>query len=226
MTKVIPVSNLNDFNNQAADIIEKSINKLLLNQNIVVFGIPGGRNVSGIFNKLKEKDIAWKKVHIFMVDERLVPVNAPESNYKLAKESFIDELLAKELLPKENVHPFIIDTDYESELKKIKDTYDVVLLSSGEDGHIAALYPNHPSTKDDSDFFITMYDSPKPPKDRITISRKLLLKSKVAILLFLGKKKEEAYRKFKDDNIDINSCPAKLILSINDSYVLTNFSEG
>ena len=95
-------------------------------------------------------------------------------------------------------------------------------MSSGEDGHVAALYPNHHSIRNDSDFFLSMRDSPKPPKDRMTMSRKLLTKSKIVILLFFGEIKEDAYRKFLDGNIDVDSCPAKLVLSIKDSYVLTN----
>ena len=224
MTKTILLDNINKFNNVAADVIKESIDKLLLKQDTVVFGIPGGNSVSGIFNKLKKKKIEWEKVHIFMVDERLVPIDNSQSNFKLAKENFIQELLGNGSLKKKNIHPFIIGNDYEAELKKIKDFYDIVLLSSGEDCHIGALYPNHHSIKDDSDFFIIMRDSPKQPKDRMTLSRKLLLKSKVAILLFLGKTKKDAYKKFKNDKVDINSCPAKLILSIKDSYVLINFN--
>ncbi len=229
MTKIISVNDLNEFNSKVADIIKESIERLLLKQEIVVFAVPGGRSVAGIFNKLKEKDISWNKVHIFMVDERIVPIDDPKSNFKIAKEHFIGELLDKGLLPEKNVHPFIIGEDlevesYAEELKKHGGKYDVVLLSSGEDSHVAALYPNHHSIKDDSIFFFIMHDSPKPPKGRMSMSRKLLAKSKVAILLFLGEIKKEAYRKFQDDNIDVNSCPAKIVLSIKDSYVLTNLN--
>ena len=118
MTEIISLNNIDEFNNKAANILKESIDQLLLNQENVILGIPGGRSVAGIFNKLKEKDIAWKKVHIFMIDERLVSIEDPQSNFKIAKENFIDELLDKDLLPKENVHPFIGDIPkYEDELK-------------------------------------------------------------------------------------------------------------
>lgn len=228
MTRIIALNDLNELNNRAADIISKSINRLLLNQEKVIFAVPGGRSVAGIFNRLKEKDISWKNLYIFMVDERIVPIGDMNSNFKLIKENFIDELVAKRLLPQENLHPFIMNkpdlgiSNYETELKRHGGAYDIVLLSSGEDGHVAALYPNHHSIKNDSDFFLSMDDSPKPPKGRVSVSRKLLTRSKVAILLFLGEIKREAYRKFQDNSIDVNSCPAKLVLSIKDSYVLTD----
>ena len=99
MTEII-VDERKNLEEKAADIISESINKIAKDQEEVVLAIPGGRSVSGIFNQLKEKNIPWKKVHIFMVDERLVPIDHKESNFKLAKESFIEELIKKGLLPK------------------------------------------------------------------------------------------------------------------------------
>ena len=229
MTEII-VDKRENLEQKAADIISDSINNLLKKQETVVLAIPGGRSVTGIFKNLKEKNIPWKKAHIFIVDERLVPIDHKESNFRLAKESFIEELINKGLLPKENTHPFILNKSepdsgisaYQEEIKKHGSIYDIVLLSSGEDGHIGALYPSHHSIKDNSDYYITMHDSPKPPKDRMTMSKKLLSKSKVAILLFFGEGKRQAYNKFLDKSINISSCPAKLINQIKHSYVLTD----
>lgn len=230
MTEIIVNKNRHILEKKAADIISNSINQLLEKKNYIILAIPGGRSISGIFEFLKEKNIPWKKVHIFMVDERLVPIDDDKSNFKLANESFIKELVSKDTLPKKNVHPFIINknksdygiSSYKEELKKHGSIYDIVLLSSGEDSHIGALYPNHPSIKAHSDFYLTMHNSPKPPKDRMTMSKKLLLNSKVAILLFFGESKREALKKFKDNKIDFNFCPAKLVNFIKDSYVLTD----
>ena len=220
-----------ELEKHAADIISRSINRLLEHQRTVVLGVPGGRSVSGIFRRFKEKNIPWKKVHVFMVDERLVPLNHPDSNFKLAKEHFIDELTRRGCLLPENVHPFVMAegqpdfgiSDYEEKLIERGGIYDLVLLSSGEDGHVAGLYPHHHSINDDSQFYLVYHDSPKLPKDRMTISRKLLLQSKSAVLLFVGETKKGAYAKFEDKSIDYHSCPAKLVLSIKDSYVLTDF---
>jgi len=69
----------------------------------------------------------------------------------------------------------------------------VVLLSSGEDDHIASLFPNHETIKYNKDFFISTKTSPKPPKNRMSSSRKLLSKTKVSILLFFSKSKKQAF---------------------------------
>ncbi|MDK1031047.1 MAG: 6-phosphogluconolactonase, partial [Planctomycetia bacterium] len=169
----------------AAELITDSIVGLLAEKELVVLAVPGGRSVSGIFALFRAQDIPWRKVHIFMVDERLVPLSDDRSNFKLAREGFTDALVAEGKLPQENVHPFVFDgskedsglAGYEEELRDLGGACDIVLLSSGEDGHIGALYPNHHSFRDESEFYVAMHDSPKPPPDRMTMSRKLLLRA-------------------------------------------------
>jgi len=119
-----------------ADTIKDAIGDILQKKDYVVLAIAGGRSVPFVFEILKKKDIPWDKVHIFMVDERLVPIDDKESNFKLAKETFIGDLIKKGKLPEENTHPFILDNEasdkglstYENELNKFGSIYDIVLL--------------------------------------------------------------------------------------------------
>jgi len=212
-------------------IIEESAAKILKTRKSLVFAVPGGRSVVGIFKLLKKTDlIDWEKIHIFILDERLVPIDDRESNFKLANELFIEELIQKNSIPGGNIHPFIYDKkissmgirEYEDELKRFGGSYDIILLSSGEDGHIGGLYPGHHSIKDDSEYYIVMDDSPKPPPARMSSSRKLLLRSKTAIVLFLGEGKKPALKAFNDPDTDYISCPAKIINQIERSFALTD----
>ena len=230
MLRTVSDHDIEKLNKVAVDILVKNIDDLLKKQDYVILGIPGGRSVSGIFTLLKDEErIPWKRVHIFMVDERLVLLSSEESNFRLVKDVLIDDLIEKNLLPKGNVHAFITKdksdfglSDYEGELKKYGEHYDIVILSAGEDGHIASLFPNHDSIKDGSGYYLLVKNSPKPPKKRITISRRMILKSKIVILLFIGKKKKQAYKKFLDKNNDFYSCPAKIVKNTENLYVLTN----
>jgi 6-phosphogluconolactonase len=210
---------------EVAKLIRNSIQKLLQTKNSVVLGIVGGRSVSGIFNELKTKNVTWGRVHIFMVDERMVPLTSTDSNFKLLSENLLEELIDRGVLPSENIHPFKVRRgieEYQKELEKYGGQYDIILLSSGEDGHVGALYPNHHSVKDRSEFFITMDDSPKPPKFRITASLKLLKKSNIIIVLFYGEGKKKAYGKYNDDDISVKECPAKLVNEVKEGYVVTD----
>jgi 6-phosphogluconolactonase len=215
---------------KAATLIAKKIRFLLKSQPLVALAIPGGTSVSGIFQHLLQQKIQWQKVHIFMVDERLVPTNHPDSNFQLAKSVFLDYLTENYLLPKANTHPYIYynlpihqaENAYKNELREISHRFDIILLSAGEDGHVGALYPNHPTINSSEEFFITTFHSPKPPPKRITASRKLMQNAKTAILLFLGDNKRHAYKNFLDRSLSVQDCPAKLIKAIDDSYVFTD----
>jgi 6-phosphogluconolactonase len=228
MVEIIFNKDKAELNRIAVNIIINSIELLLEKQDHVILGIPGGRSVIGIFTLLKEQNIAWDKVHLFWVDERLVPLDDSSSNFKLANDLFIKHLNSIDKLPKGNVHPSgdaeKVIKKYTSELNKLGGAFDIVLLGSGEEGHVGGLFPYHTSIKDESEYFLIMHDSPKPPRDRMTSSKNLLLKSKVGILLFISEIKRGAYNNFKNNKLTIESCPAKLILSLKKSFVMTNLA--
>jgi 6-phosphogluconolactonase len=213
-----------DLEEKAAWIISEAIGSLLEQQASLVLGIVGGSSVSGIFSALSEKEIEWSRVHLFMIDERVVPIDHPDSNYGLARPYF------ESLLPPGNLHPFVdkLDTPeqsaafYYEQLGEYGGHFDIVLLSSGEDGHVAALFPDHPSIRNTGQGFIAMSNAPKPPPDRISAGLDLLKRSEVGILLFLGEKKSRAMEFFQNDRISLEQCPAKLVCMIPQHYILTN----
>lgn len=217
---------------RASTLIERKIHEYLKKQDNVTLALPGGSSVSGILSLLKRQKIPWHKVHIFMVDERIVPLNDDKSNYKILSDNLLDYLLKQRLIPGRNLHPYIYfnlqpqqGTDaYKNELREISHRFDIVLLSAGEEGHVASLFPNHETIKNQTDFFIFTDSSPKIPQKRISSSRKLLQKSGTALLLFLGDKKKNAYNNFKNNELSIIDCPAKLVKDIQDSYVFTDLS--
>jgi 6-phosphogluconolactonase len=93
--------------------------------------------------------VGWSRVHIFFGDERTVPPDHPDSNYRLAREALISHVA----IPPNNVHPIngvgdaVINARlYESELKLFFSgaewpRFDLVLLGLGKDGHTASLFP-------------------------------------------------------------------------------------
>jgi len=203
---------------KASDFFAYHTKNILNKKNTVLWAMPGGRSVSGIFRSLaKRNDIPWRKIHLFMIDERLVPTDDLESNYRLLYENLTCDLLKKGKISTDNIHPFIFrpgdngqgSGEYEEELKRFGNYFDIILLSSGEDCHVAGIYPGHHSVKNKYKYFFTMDDSPKPPKDRMTSSRALLLRSMAAVLLFYGDSKKSAFTDFMDTNIDETECPNK-----------------
>jgi len=211
----------------AAKTIADKINELAKTKEVVL-GIPGGTSVTGIFTELLKQQIEWKKVHIFMVDERCVSLNSLESNYRQAYNLFIKQLIEDKKLPENNAHPFIYDPEqapssikkYDATLEKFGRKFDVILVSSGADGHIAALFPKHNSVITENTTFFLMNNAPKLPAKRMSAPRRLLQKANYGVLVFFGDDKTQAFEKFNDPKISVTDCPAKIILTLPESTIL------
>jgi 6-phosphogluconolactonase len=210
----------------AALLIKKAIADVLRNRTHVVLAIAGGKSVVPIFKLLKSTEgIPWSKVHIFMVDERVVPLDHPDSNFRLARENFIEDLVNNGSLPQENVHPFKLSDgvdQYSAELKTLGGHLDISLISVGEDGHIASLFPDHSGLRNRSESYIEVTGSPKPPEFRISASHRLLMRCKIAVILFIGRSKKQALKTFVSPGFHFRKFPAKLIRSVPESYLLTD----
>jgi 6-phosphogluconolactonase len=195
--------------------IEDSAKQILKSKNEIILGFTGGRSIKGLFPALRYLKIPWDKTHIFMVDERLVPIDSPESNFRQLKE----ELLNYIKVPVHNIHPLIGDVEsYEKEFKEKGGCFDIAIMGVGEDGHVAALFP-HFTINNEAELFFKITNSPKPPPKRMSSSRKLLLKTKLGIFLFVGEAKKQAYENFKNKKLTIEDCPVKIAYELPESVL-------
>jgi len=212
--KIIYSKSRRTLEKKAVSLIKSKILKLSKRKKRIVIGIPGGRSVKGIYSLLSKQKLPWENLHIFFVDERSIPISSKDSNYHLASKYF-----------KYNIHPYNFRLPHSSYTKLFlshQKFFDIALLGMGEDGHCASLFPDHPSIKNKSKYFISVSRSPKPPKNRISASLSLISKSKTTILLAFGKEKSQALKNFKNPKLSITQCPSKLIRKIKDSHLLTN----
>ena len=212
------------LDDKAAWILVEAIQTLLDTKSQVIIAVPGGRSVSGIFQKFAESDVDWNRVHLFMVDERLVPIDHPESNFRTVAESL------GQILPATSLHPFVYDTaatdlgvgEYQRQLDQLGSGFDIVLVSSGEDGHIASIFPNHQTTLSGKEKFMLLEDSPKPPSRRMTATPALIATAQVGLLLFFGTGKGQALKRFFNPRLRVSDCPAKFISTLPQHYILTD----
>ena len=215
-----------------ANISSKSQNKIKIaskQQKKAILGFVGGNTVIPLLKRLKQAKIAWKHVHIFMLDERIVPITSKQSNFKQINDILLKPLIKQNKLPVENIHPFIPQKNkanyginsYSNKLKKLGGKIDLAILSAGEDGHIASLFPNKLSQAR-GNYFSIIKNSPKPPKQRMTITKNLLKQTNTAILLTIGKNKTKAKQDLANNTLTPNQSPQKLVLSIKESYILTD----
>ncbi len=209
---------------KAAEILTEAIRQIIAERNRAVVAVPGGRSVGAVLEKLVDEQLDWSRIHIFMVDERLVEAGHPESNFELVKSCL------GSFVPQKNLHPFPLETtdheaartSYNHELASCGGRFDAVLLSSGEDGHIASLFPEHETILSDEPMFLLTDSAPKPPPGRMSASQRLISMSHTGIVLFFGTEKKDALHSFMDVSIPVSGCPAKIIDSLPHSYVLTD----
>ncbi|CAN8265033.1 unnamed protein product [Cochlearia groenlandica] len=151
--------------------------------------------------------IDWSKWHFFWVDERVVPKNHDDSNYKLAYDGF----LSKVPIPPGNVYAIkellsaeAAADDYETCLKHLVKTstlrvsestgfpkFDLMLLGMGPDGHVASLFPGHGLCNENKKWVTHITDSPKPPSERITFTFPVINSSAYVALVVCGSGKAE-----------------------------------
>ena len=201
-----------------------------------ILALPGGRSVAPIVAELAEMELDWSRIDVFFVDERCVPLEDAQSNYQALRGQLFDPLISGGTLPEENIHlpqrsgsGHCDPQAYTAELAKVRGdasppAFDVVLLGVGGDGHVASLFPNHPSIRGTESGFMQVHDAPKPPPTRITASRRLLERSGTIIALFLGDGKRDALRAFRSGAEDVIALPCRVIESVADAWAATDLA--
>jgi len=129
--------------------------------------------------------IDWSRIHVWWGDERWVPEGDAERNDGKARRALLDHIA----IPAENIHPCptsdqITDLDeaaavYAAELARFADPeselalprFDIVFLGVGPDGHTASLFPERAEILEREATVVPVRNSPKPPPERITLTR-------------------------------------------------------
>lgn len=175
----------NYFIDDAVEIILDSALEAIDERGIFRFGLCGGNTPRPVFAELAKHraDLPWNKVQITFGDERCVPPDHDESNYKMAKRTLLDPLQ----IPDGNVFrirgeigPEAAALEYEQKLSQAaarfgepRYAHDLLLLGLGEDGHTASLFPGSPAL-DETERNVIPAIGPKPPPRRITMTFPLI----------------------------------------------------
>lgn len=160
--------------------------------------------------------IDWSRVHVFFGDERTVPPDHEDSNYRMARETLLDYVpvgsvhrMRGELPPEEAA------ASYEDELREFFGSdsipsLDLIMLGIGEDGHTASLFPNTPALDVTNRWAV---ENPVEKLDtvRLTLTAPVLNAARSVNFLVAGEGKAEALREILEGDADPHDYPAKLV---------------
>ncbi len=183
--------------------------------------LAGGSTPKAIYELFATEEyvtaLDWNKIHIFFGDERSVPPDDDDSNYRMADEALLSHVpvgsvhrMKGELLPDEAA------MEYEEELREFFGTlggppeFDLIQLGLGDDGHTASLFPNTPALGV-TDRWVAQNPVPKLETVRITLTLPLINAAKAVSFLVAGEGKAEAVKEILEGDADPQDYPAKLV---------------
>jgi 6-phosphogluconolactonase len=157
--------------------------------------LAGGETPRVIYERLREVPADWSAWHIYFGDERCMPPTEPELNPYMAGEAWLGHVP----IPEGQVHviPGGIRADKAAaeyaQLLAGVDLFDLTLLGLGEDGHTASLFPGNPlGVAADSPDVLPVFNSPKRPPQRVSLSAARLSRSRKVLFLISGESKRKA----------------------------------
>ncbi len=188
----------------AAGYILSAMQETLAVQDRFAMMLSGGSTPRAVYTLLAsspyKQAVDWSQVHIFWGDERCVPPDHPDSNYRMAGEV----LISKVDLPAENVHrirgeipPDQAAASYEIAISSYFGSetafphFDLILLGMGEDGHIASLFPGSPAINETARWVVAVdHDQPPPPLvSRVTVTLPVINAARRVALIVAGEAK-------------------------------------
>ena len=203
----------------AAHILDR-LEQSLRSRSRATLAISGGNSPRPMFEIFSKQPFEWGRVDLFWVDERHVPRNDPQSNFKLARDTW----LAPGGFPPVNIHA--VDTSlepkesarrYEQEIRRcfqlaagVIPEFDVIHLGMGPDCHTASLFPGEPLIADRQGLAGALWVE-KMKQWRITLLPGVLIAAREAVMLITGSDKAEPLSAALYEPYDPAKYPAQLI---------------
>ena len=180
-TRVVRLDDALDVSTVVATRLLDRLIELQRSQPIVHLCLTGGDAANAMYeifaDLAKDSELDASKLQLWWGDERFVPATDPARNSlqavsRLARTVSIKSADSHMMAAKDgrkDSHESA--AEYEAELGDT--TFDITLLGIGVDGHVASIFPAHPSSEPTSRAVIGVTDSPKPPAERISLTRVL-----------------------------------------------------
>ena len=201
MSAVIVTLEKQKFYEYAIRYIKMSAERCVNMKKLFNIVLAGGETPKSLYTKLVDIDAQWNDWQIWFSDERCLNHSRENMNSTMAEETFLKHV------PIKNSHIHRIRgslgaaeaaKQYQEEIKNTP-TFDFTLLGIGEDGHTASLFPDYDlGIESYSPDVLAIYNAPKNPPERVTLSVQRLNRSYEVLFLATGKNKKSIVDKYRE----------------------------
>lgn len=203
MTRITTLADPEAVAVRAAREIATHLRRAIEQRGRAHLALSGGGTPQRTYELLAQEMDGWEAVEVWFADERCVPPEDEQSNYRMAAQTLLHRVALQpdavhrmqgELGPQEGARR------YAQELQArlgghdaLVPSLDLIVLGIGPDGHVASLFPGAPTLQaPEQELCLAVHDSPKPPPERITLSLSVLRAAQRCVLLATGASKANA----------------------------------
>ncbi len=207
--RIIVKEDYESLSQTAAENFSFLAQKIIREKGVFCCALSGGSTPKRVYEILGappyQTELPWGKVHFFFSDERSVPPDHPESNFKMIDDCFFSKIE----LPDQNIHrmkgeldPEKAEMEYAQEIKDVLKLnqafqekssfprFDLILLGIGSDGHTASLFPGTAALKE-KEKWVTAYYVEKLKMYRISLTFPVINAAAAVAFLVSGSEKAE-----------------------------------
>lgn len=212
------------FDGAVADEIVASIQDAISDHGSCSVVLAGGKTPSTVYRTLaippRVGEIEWDRVRLYLGDERWVPADDLQSNYRLVHETLLSKLVAKPPQDVLYVHtevPSVLEgsSRYENEVRAAEKSpegtvprFDIVLLGVGIDGHTASLYPNQPVPAPEDKRICFAVQGIEGYEACVSLTPEVLFGARRILFIVRGEAKAEIIRRLVEGSEPIETLPA------------------
>ncbi len=215
MADVITAPDSQSLANKIAAIAVAELNAAIKLYGNATWVLPGGKSPLEAFQVIAshhQDSVDWQNVRVLMGDERCVPSNHPDSNWGQASDVLLRHLgipITNQIKPEGELGAKEAAARYESALSELPKTddglprLDHVWLGIGEDGHTLSLFPGQESIWTANKPVIEVYNSPKLPPERISLSLQALRGTGSCLVFGVGDSKAPIVEKAQSGDVTL-----------------------
>lgn len=206
--KIVDVQDAGQLAQKALELFKDAAQKAISKKGVFHLAISGGKTPRQFYHLLGQDSqsikLPWDKIELFWVDERCVSPSSPDSNYKLAADTFLKVVP----IPEKNIHRISGEKeDYSPAVHEYNDVlrkvfklkqgqlpkFDLMILGMGPDGHIGSLLPNSYALFDTEDLVSVVYQMDEG-HNRITLTHPVMCAAQQLIIMVSGAEKASIVR--------------------------------